>query len=158
MRLLKTREIEKITVADICRLAEINRSTFYRHYETPYELLACLEDEMFEQLRSAAQECGTDIDRLTETILRKFREQRETWLLLLSDHADLGFQTRIFDFFAEHFAKTGASRESEMKYRFLLYGYSGLIDDWARHGMKEPPEEMAEYIGRLRRDLLRNEK
>lgn len=45
-----------------------------------------------------------------------------------------------------------------MKYRFLLYGYSGLIDDWARHGMKEPPEEMAEYIGRLRRDLLRNEK
>lgn len=78
MRLLKTREIEKITVADICRLAEINRSTFYRHYETPYELLACLEDEMFEQLRSAAQECGTDIDRLTETILRKFREQRET--------------------------------------------------------------------------------
>lgn len=29
----------------------------------------------------------------------KFYEQKETWTLLLSDHADLGFQNKIYSFF-----------------------------------------------------------
>ena len=35
----------KMTVADICRRAEINRGTFYLHYEDKYALLDALIDE-----------------------------------------------------------------------------------------------------------------
>ncbi|MDO4537501.1 MAG: TetR family transcriptional regulator [Coriobacteriales bacterium] len=38
----------KMTVADICRRAEINRGTFYLHYEDKYALLDALIDEALE--------------------------------------------------------------------------------------------------------------
>lgn len=154
LQLLKTTPVEQSTVTEICRLAEINRTTFYRHYENQYALLACLENEMLEDIKEAAYQCGHDIDRLTETILRKFYEEKETWLLLLSDHADLSFQAKIYSFFEGHFIKESTPKESRLKYRFLLYGYSGLIDGWAKDGMKEPPEEMADYLNALRRELI----
>ena len=33
LQLLRKYSIEKISVTEICRLAEINRATFYRYYE-----------------------------------------------------------------------------------------------------------------------------
>lgn len=155
LQLLKTNTVEKITVTEICRLAEINRATFYRHYENQYDLLSCMENEMLEDIKKAAYECGNDIDKLTEIILCKFYEQKETWMLLLSDHADLGFQSKIYRFFEGHFMKSSISGEGKLKYRFLLYGYSGLIDHWAKNGMKEPPKEMAGYLNALRHEMVR---
>ena len=38
--LMKVKSIEKIRVTDICKAAEIERSTFYYHFEDKYELLA----------------------------------------------------------------------------------------------------------------------
>lgn len=154
LQLLKMDTVEKANVSEICRLAEINRATFYRHYENQYDLLSSLENEMLEEIQQSAYECGSDIDRLTEAILRKFYEQKDTWSLLLSDHADLGFQAKIYSFFEAHFVKEGTSKESELKYRFLLYGYSGLIENWAKGGMKESPGEMAGYLNRIRHSMV----
>lgn len=109
---------------------------------------------MFEDIKKSAYQYGNDIDKLTEIILCKFYEQKETWTLLLSDHADLRFQYKIYSFFKEYFIKDGSSQKSEMKYQFLLYGYSGLIDNWAKNGMQESPREMAKYINDLRHEMV----
>lgn len=37
--LLEKKDFEFITVKDICSLANVNRSTFYLHYENTYDLL-----------------------------------------------------------------------------------------------------------------------
>lgn len=154
LELLGKYPIEKVTVAEICRIAELNRATFYRYYDNQYDLLSNLENEMFEEIKSSLFECKNDIDMLTERIFTKFVEQKEVWTLLLSDHADLGFQNKIYSFFDEHFAKNATSKESELRYRFLLYGYSGIFDYWVQNGMQETPQEMAEYVGRFRHDLI----
>ena len=33
LKLLHTRQLNKITITDLCRESGINRATFYRHYE-----------------------------------------------------------------------------------------------------------------------------
>ena len=38
LRLLAEKPIEKISVTEICREADINRGTFYAHYSDPYVL------------------------------------------------------------------------------------------------------------------------
>ena len=43
--LLREKGFEKMTVSDLCRQAQINRGTFYLHYEDKYELLNALIDE-----------------------------------------------------------------------------------------------------------------
>lgn len=153
MDLLKKFPIENVTVTQICKVAEINRSTFYRYYENQYELLSILENEMFSEIKKTLFECKNDIDKLTENIFLKFSEQKEIWCLLLSNHADSRFQLKLYDFFDEYFAKINTSKESELRYRFLLCGYSGIFDYWIKNGMKEEPKVMAEYIGKFRHDL-----
>lgn len=154
LELLRKYSIEKVTVAEICRIAEINRATFYRYYDNQYDLLSNLENEMFEEIKSSLFECKNDIDMLTEQIFTKFVEKKKVWTLLLSNHADLGFQNKIYSFFDEYFAKNVTSKESELRYRFLLYGYSGIFDYWVQNGMQETPQEMAEYVGKFRHDLI----
>ena len=46
MELIKSKPIQKITVADICSLAEISRPTFYLHYSDIYALLDEIGENM----------------------------------------------------------------------------------------------------------------
>lgn len=43
LRLLEVKELEKISVTELCREAGINRATFYNHYDSPQALLAGIE-------------------------------------------------------------------------------------------------------------------
>ena len=151
--LLKKYPVEQITVSEICRIAEINRATFYRYYVNPYDLLSALENEMFDEIQASALEYRDDIDKLTELIFIRFFEKKEIWQLLLSDHGNLSFIGKIYHFFDDCFAKKETSKESELRYRFLLYGCSGIFDHWVKSGMKESPAEMAGYLSRFRHDL-----
>ena len=49
--LLKEKPLNKITVKEICGLAEINRATFYKHYCDPFDLLEKMEQEILSNLR-----------------------------------------------------------------------------------------------------------
>ena len=46
LKLMETKKFEAITVNDITELADVNRSTFYRHYFDKYELLEKVEDNI----------------------------------------------------------------------------------------------------------------
>ena len=46
--LLKQKSIDKITVTDICHLADINRGTFYYYYTDVIDLLNQIENELYE--------------------------------------------------------------------------------------------------------------
>ena len=46
IQLLNKKDLEKITIQDITELADINRGTFYLHYEDKYILLSDIEDEL----------------------------------------------------------------------------------------------------------------
>lgn len=50
--ILKEKELEKITVADIVKKAGIVRSTFYNHYENIQDLINTIEDKTIEDIFS----------------------------------------------------------------------------------------------------------
>lgn len=43
--LLKEKPLEKISVTEVCQRADVNRSSFYKHYLDIYDLMDKLEDE-----------------------------------------------------------------------------------------------------------------
>lgn len=91
----------KMTVADICRRAEINRGTFYLHYEDKYALLDALIDEALaaapplEGVESATlcQRPPTDDDysllysdsdayaRVAQRVIERGAEQMVPWVM-----------------------------------------------------------------------------
>lgn len=49
-KLMETRTVEKISVTDICELAEVNRVTFYTHYNDKFELLEDLMNDIMQAI------------------------------------------------------------------------------------------------------------
>ena len=64
--LLKKKPISKITVKEICDIAQINRATFYKHYQDPYDLLEQFQNEAIQGLLDMIEASS---EKSTEQIL-----------------------------------------------------------------------------------------
>lgn len=51
VQLLECNELRKISVTQICQQADINRGTFYLHYESPLALFYQIENELIDEVR-----------------------------------------------------------------------------------------------------------
>lgn len=56
LKLKNTRSFNDITIADICREAEISRGTFYLHYKNINDVLDELLDQAFSETRTLAEQ------------------------------------------------------------------------------------------------------
>lgn len=68
--LLKDKPIENIRITEICDVADINRSTFYAHYEDLPCLVRSLKDEIISKMLAAHDKYAYDTD--TKTMLTAF--------------------------------------------------------------------------------------
>ncbi len=50
--LMKEKAFYQITVSDVCTLSELNRSTFYRHYNNVHDILLELENDLIESTKA----------------------------------------------------------------------------------------------------------
>lgn len=49
--ILKTTPLSKVTVTDICKRADVNRTTFYANYEDIYDLLRSIVQELHDEIQ-----------------------------------------------------------------------------------------------------------
>ena len=99
----------KMTVADICRRADINRGTFYLHFEDKFALLDALIDEA---LAAAPPLEGTEVGALCQ----RPPANDDYYLLYSDDDAYARVAQRVVERGAEQMVpsimeKTGLSRE-----------------------------------------------
>lgn len=154
---LKDTPLNKISVKSICDMAEINRTTFYRHYADPFDLMQQIEDEMmtsFQKYVIDFQNKNT-VDAI-ETMIQAVKQNRELYLILISENADSlyisNMVTNSYKLYQTGFAKRYPEL-SETKQRWLYYfiahGCIRIIIDWINSGMNESPREAAEFIAEI---------
>lgn len=69
LSLLKDKPINKITVTEVCGLAELNRATFYAHYSDCFALLESIENELVEAFGQSLELVKSfDVSALIEAI------------------------------------------------------------------------------------------
>ncbi|MEB6291308.1 TetR/AcrR family transcriptional regulator [Staphylococcus xylosus] len=96
IKLLAEKELERITIQDITTLADVNRGTFYLHYEDKYILLSDLEDDI---LASLADEIGTSKLVMQDSNLEDFAKNFSKKILkniILHIQKDIDFYLVIF--------------------------------------------------------------
>ena len=84
--LLKEKPLNKITVTDICKMADINRSTFYSYYEDVYALLTQIHNELFENI---VVTLGND--NWFDDLLNLIDQNRDLCQVLIGPHGDSSF-------------------------------------------------------------------
>ena len=156
LELLKEKPISKITVKEICERSEINRATFYKHYQDPFDLLEKLEDELLTYIQNMlSQKAYTDITVLFIDMLSTLKENEVLYRVLASNHGDhnlyshvfAGCYEQIFPLIGRKFSNLDFVGQN-LLYYYISQGCGGAVSYWFMNGMQESPEEIAEFISK----------
>jgi AcrR family transcriptional regulator len=155
--LLQKKAIDKISIKEICEIADINRSTFYAHYSDQYDLLHRIEEEVLQDLNNYLdyynfKENKPESFQVMENIFEYIVENAELCKVLLGEHGNIEFQKKIMMLVQRQYMEEWQGEEmpnSEVADYLLLFGVNGsigVVQKWLQSGMKKSATEMAEII------------
>ncbi|MEE1227905.1 MAG: TetR/AcrR family transcriptional regulator C-terminal domain-containing protein [Lachnospiraceae bacterium] len=160
IELMKTKNIKDITVKELVDLADINRSTFYLHYNNINDILKEMEqtlvteiNQVFLTYKEEHSEEGTFqfISGLLQAIYRNL----EFCQVIFGENGDREFTREIHvmvdDKIAERLKQDLGSNFKDHKYLSSYYvtGVMGMLHIWAYDDERMNPDRMAQLCYRL---------
>ncbi len=159
INLLKTNPISAITVKEICKKADINRSTFYTHYSDQFHLLEQIEEEIIADLNSYLNQYNFEQEeealQMTEKLLEYVVSKYDICQTLLNENADHSFERRVMDVARTFLIKNWMSNNevdpdiSEYASTFVTSGSIYVIKHWLANNMDQSPKQIARLINRV---------
>lgn len=157
--ILQTKKtVSKVTVREICEKAEINRSTFYAHYQDVYDLLEQVEKAMAKSLTQAFLDelaAGRDIADCFHRLFAFIGEHREFYAIYLNETNKSGVIGLTRELYADRvpsdfWKEMGCSSPDELPYHeeYALAGLTAIVRRWLNTGCKETPEELCDIFFR----------
>ena len=156
--LLQSKELDKITVADVTKKAGIVRSTFYNHYENVPALIAAAEDktlhDIFSMMESFHPKNDHDICHSYFLAVCNYTK-KNTFLahILHSPRGDAFFEKAI-NMFHKYVTKvtqtTIAKPGDRTRFSYLVAssigGTIGVLHKWIAEDFKAPADEIADIL------------
>lgn len=155
---LETRPFHKIRIVDLCKAAQISRSTFYAHFESIDDILQNIEDEFFDGLFPGEEYIVKKGDTywkertlsLSMVTARYLKDNHRMFKLLLGPNSDKSFETRlinhirkIFDKYLTSSTRAESSMERKVRCEYAANGIIGLMRWWSLHANDLSTEELA---------------
>ena len=151
-KMLQTQNIYQISIRELCQNADINRSTFYKHYGSQFDLLAEMEEDLIKNIEntllSSQNSCNENI---IEQIIIYLEENIDFVRLLLNSNVDSEFPKKIFSL--EPIRRMISSlkidiKDDEYEYYccFILYGAYQMIHEWINKENRERPAWIAALV------------
>ena len=147
VQLLQTKEINNITVSDICKLAKVNRSTFYANYIDIKDLVEKLHSRMINDFFNIYAE-EVSLGKHSYDFLKLFKHIKNNQLFYKT-YFKLGIDymwDSSYNIKDEMIKWYGNSNYSEYHIIFFRAGINAVIQKWLNNGCKESPEEIEKII------------
>lgn len=155
LSLLKDTPISKISIAQLCRHADINRNTFYNHFDSPYHVLEEMENELFilffssidnnsdlSEVALKACECIENNKKISSLIFSQTDENRiiQKALMMIQQ-----FPWSLKDVDKQ----TASNSDNFYLYNFGKDGTLAIIRQWILGGFVESSTDIAKLITKL---------
>ena len=156
--LLKTKSASEISVSEICKKGEVNRNTFYCHYDSVQDLLSEVEGLFLQELSTSIKISGDTLNSVSDLvylILRIARANNDLCSLLFSENGDKKFLATILTFALPSAVdnwsdELGISRrDAEILYYFISGGAVRVIEQWVAGGFTENEKMIAEKLNAI---------
>lgn len=158
--LMKDQEFKSITITDIVNLADLNRGTFYKHYQYKEDLLNdVIHDVISDLIRSyqAPYKNNENFyhEKLSSSAVKIFDHvatYANFYSIIINSDGLPGFQNKICDVLKElmiqdHLLHNPHSQiELEIHASYQSYALLGMITVWVKGGFKYTPHYMAEQL------------
>lgn len=139
IKLLTEKSIDQLKVTQICKLAGINRSTFYANYEDIYEMVDQLRQDIIDQYQEKIKE---DRQKSFLNFLLEMANNQETYRLFFN--LGLDQQLSVDKDFSEWM--TYPANSSKLDKVFVRNAVRAVIKAWIDDGYQESPEEIFKLI------------
>lgn len=156
LKMLQNMPLHAVSIRELCKEAGINRTTFYNHYGSQYDLLSEISqrflDSIAVRLDSADAADRESVHQRVAMVLAYMAENRDLSVLLLNNNLDPSFAERIFSLpqIGELFtAALGNGRDEQERaatMSFVIHGSYKLLLDWINHENRLPAREQTELM------------
>ena len=149
IELIQTKEINEITVSDICKKANLNRTTFYSNYIDIYDLADKIKEDLFQEVLKLYP-TETKTKKHSYDFLKLFNHIKENQLFYktyfkLNYENDFDVLEGMIDY-GEVEKYLGNKENINYHITFFKHGLNAVIKKWLYYGCKESPEEMRDVI------------
>lgn len=151
MELLEQKELANISVTSICETADVNRSTFYKYYRDPVDLLRDVEQDYLSRIPTPSQDSESrDEEQLlaeTTAFFDFVRQNGRAFRILLGDSASSSFEVRLIDFLCAKYA-TPNERDMTTHYMnlYIANGTVGMLREWVNSDFSVSSRAIAEMM------------
>ena len=155
LELLKTRNINKISILELCKVAGVNRSTFYNHYGSQYDVLnevinIYIESTSLAIINNLA--AGKSIEDCLINVLQYIKDNIEFAKLIISQEnyyliPDMKKVMPNFDdLLIKNLPNNMNLEEKRALSSYVQYGTIRLLKEWILLDCKRPPKEEVKLI------------
>ena len=144
--MLQTKELNEISVSDICKRAGLNRTTFYANYTDIYGLADAIWDKLENEVSGLYREEVTQGFNSND-YLKLFQHIKDNQIFYKT-YFKLGYDNnyKIIQYDTDLARRHFQNRFIEYHMEFFKAGITQIIKIWLKGGCKESPEDMAEII------------
>lgn len=158
LQILQTKNIDKVTIKDICDKAEVNRGTFYLHYATPNDLLMEIEQQFVDENKEyffAYRENDSEVSSLAG-MFTCILQNKDICRVIMGKNGSPKFVERLGEMMRENVVD-GWCREfpkckrADLDYVFdyVFVGSTRLILNWIEDDKGLSTEDLALRLDRL---------
>lgn len=157
LTLLQSKTLQQISVREICNLAQINRSTFYTHYSSIYDLMEELDSILRVQTMEHFQNADIPLPGFfsadgIQVILEYMYAHQDFYQVYLGHIGAASYIKGVFEELwtgneIHSFWPGAKSREQTYHaFQFFMSGTIGLIQLWLENGCSPSPADIAKRI------------
>jgi AcrR family transcriptional regulator len=159
--LMEEKGFEGVTVRDLTKKADINRGTFYLHYQDKYDLLEKSENEVIQEVKEFIKKANPN--EIVSTNLKEqplpfivalfeyIQENARFMQVMLGPKGNPGFHLKIKEVMKTNMleklelvnSQTPPLVPLEHLMSYVTSAHLGVIQYWLEQDMKQSPREMA---------------
>lgn len=161
LQLMEVKNIQKISVSELCKNAGINRATFYNHYDMPSDILKEIGNDMAGEIQTLLKEKGLhssiSLQEKVELVCGYLQNNKRTAKLLFQNNTpESEFAVKLikgqnqWGSVCNTLTSMHGEDGKDLLLTFLVYGAYNMITKWLLDDIKKTPKEMGELISGIR--------
>ena len=150
LKLLKEKPVNRITVKEVCALAQLNRATFYAHYSDCFALMESIENELIDAFEKSLRYVNSfDVTALIEAIYDMVDQNQAACRVLILGNTSSTVLMRMKEDSIAYWQKelpNASETELEMMYTHLSNGLMHVVVEGYD---KYSKDEMIRFVSRV---------
>lgn len=169
IELLDEKGFGNMSVHDIAERADINRGTFYLHYQDKFDLFGKYVDELLSELISTLEITNREKEKIKSgkrerdsepyvQFFKHFQDHSYFYKSMFSYKGGPYFYDRFIDVLKKHYVQGlntldicegQLKTDKDLLIHFMVHAHFGVINYWLQNDMSDSPESMGKQLSVL---------